>query len=68
MAIAGHELRHAVEVLGTSAATEAEADALYECTGWPTSSHTFETQAALDADNTIARELRASLTAISNLR
>jgi hypothetical protein len=30
--------------------------------GWPTSTHTVETQAALDAQYTIERELRASKT------
>ncbi|HEX6464311.1 MAG TPA: hypothetical protein VFZ98_07660 [Vicinamibacterales bacterium] len=61
MAIVGHELRHALEVLEMSSArTEAEVDALYERLGWRTSAHTVETQAALDAGHTIARELRAA--------
>jgi hypothetical protein len=61
MATIGHELRHALEVLElSSATTEAEVDALYTRLGWQTSAHTVETQAALDAGNAIARELRAS--------
>jgi len=62
MAVVGHEVRHAVEVLETSATTEAEVDALYGRIGWPMSSLSFETQAAIDAQNTIAHELRASRT------
>lgn len=61
IAIVGHELRHALEVLElTSATTEAEVEALYDRLGWRTSEHTVETQAALDTGNAIARELRAS--------
>jgi hypothetical protein len=64
MAIVGHELRHALEVLElSSATTEAEVEALYDHLGWRTSAHTVETQEALDAGNMIARELRASRTA-----
>ena len=62
MAIVGHEMRHALEVLETSASTEAEVEALYDRIGWPTSAHTVEAQAALDAQTTITRELRASRT------
>ena len=62
MAIVGHELRHALEVLELSSATsEADVDTLYNRIGWWTSTHTAETQAAIDAGNTIARELRVSL-------
>jgi hypothetical protein len=60
MAIVGHELRHALEVLESPAATRAEVDALYDRLGWPTSALTVETQQALDAQYAIARELRAS--------
>jgi hypothetical protein len=61
ISIVGHELRHALEVLELSnATTEGQVDALYERIGWRTSGHTVETQAALDAGNTIARELQAS--------
>jgi hypothetical protein len=61
IAIAGHELRHALEVLEMSTArTEAEVEALYDRIGWRTSGRTVETQAALDAENAIARELRTS--------
>ena len=60
MAIVGHELRHALEVLETSATTRAEVDALYDRIGWSTSERSVETQAALDSQYTIERELRAS--------
>jgi hypothetical protein len=61
IAIVGHELRHALEVLELSAAkTEAEVDALFDRLGWHTSERTIETQAALDAGNAIARELRSA--------
>jgi hypothetical protein len=61
MAITGHELRHALEVLELSnACSEAEVEALYDRIGWRTSGRTVETQAAIDAGNAIARELRAS--------
>jgi len=61
MAIVGHELRHALEVLELSTAgTETEVDALFDQIGWRTSGRTGETQAALDAGYAVARELRAS--------
>lgn len=61
IAIVGHELRHALEVLELSTAcTEAEVDALFERLGWRTGPRAVETQAARDAGYTIWRELRAS--------
>jgi hypothetical protein len=61
IAIGGHELRHALEVLEMSdATTESQVDALYTRIGWRTSGHTVETQAALAAGNGIAKELRTS--------
>ena len=61
VAIVGHELRHALEVLELSSArSEAEVEALYDHLGWRTSAHTVETQEALDAGTAISRELRAA--------
>jgi len=61
IAIVGHELRHALEVLELSAATtEADVDALFDRIGWHTSERTVETQAAIDAGTAIERELTAS--------
>ncbi len=61
IAIVGHELRHALEVLELSnARTEAEVEALYDRIGWRTSGRTVETQAALDVGHAIERELRAA--------
>ena len=61
IAIVGHELRHALEVLELSGAcTEAEVDALFERLGWHSAAHAVETQAALDAGYAIERELSAS--------
>jgi hypothetical protein len=61
VAIVGHELRHALEVLELSSArSEAEVEALYDHLGWRTSAHTVETQEALDAGTAISRELRVA--------
>jgi hypothetical protein len=61
MAIVGHELRHALEVLELSTAcTEAEVDALFDRLGWRTAGHAVETQAALDAGYAVERELKAA--------
>lgn len=61
IAIVAHELRHALEVLELSAATnEGDVDALFNRIGWHTSERTVETQAAMDAGNAVARELKAS--------
>jgi len=61
IAIVGHELRHALEVLELSTATtKAEVNALFDRIGWRTPKGAVETQAALDAGDAIARELRAS--------
>ena len=61
MAVVGHELRHALEVLEQStAASEAEVDALFDRIGWRISERIVETQAALDAGDAVERELRAS--------
>jgi hypothetical protein len=61
MAIVGHELRHALEVLELSdACSEADVDALFDRLGWHMGVRTVETQAARDAGDTIGRELRAA--------
>jgi hypothetical protein len=61
MAIVGHELRHALEVLELSTArTEADVDALFDRIGWHISTTFVETKAALDAASTIERELEAA--------
>ena len=61
IAIVGHELRHALEVLELSTAcSEGEVDALFERLGWHAGVRAVETQAARDAGETIERELRAA--------
>jgi hypothetical protein len=61
IATVGHELRHALELLELSAATnEADVDAFFNGIGWHTSERTVETQAAMDAGNAVARELKTS--------
>jgi hypothetical protein len=61
VAVVGHELRHALEVLELSSArTKTEVDALFNRIGWHTSKGAVETRAAVDAGNAITRELQAS--------
>ena len=61
IAIVGHELRHALEVLELSTAgSEAEVDALFERLGWHTGVRAVETQAARDTGDAIERELRTA--------
>jgi hypothetical protein len=61
IAIVGHELQHALEVLELSnACSEAEVDALFEHLGWRTGVRAVETQAARDTEHTIQRELKAA--------
>lgn len=59
IAVVGHELQHALEVLELSTArSEMDVDRLFERIGWHTKAHVIETQAALDAGGTIERELK----------
>ena len=61
IAIVGHELRHALEVLELSTAcSESDVDALFDRLGWRAGAHAVETQAARDTEYTIWRELRAA--------
>ena len=56
-----HELQHAIEVLEASdVATEAAVDQLFERIGVQVSAGVRETQAALDVERVVSRELSAS--------
>jgi hypothetical protein len=56
-----HELQHAIEVLeAIEVATEAAVDELFERIGTQSSAGVVETQAALDVERAVARELSAS--------
>jgi hypothetical protein len=61
VAIVGHELRHALELLETSTASRrTDVDALFDRLGWRAGTDVVETQAALDAGHAIERELSAA--------
>jgi hypothetical protein len=56
-----HELQHAIEVLEASdVATEAAVDRLFERIGIQVSAGVRETQAALDVERVVSRELSAN--------
>jgi len=56
-----HELQHAIEVLeAPEVATEAAVDELFERIGTPTSAGIVETEAALDVERAVGRELVAN--------
>jgi hypothetical protein len=56
-----HEIQHAIEVLeATDVATEAAVDRLFERIGIRVSAGVMETQAALDVERAVARELSAN--------
>jgi hypothetical protein len=58
IATIGHELRHALEVLESPGAVDlASVDRLYTRIGFVTGTCVFETAAARDAQNAVAREL-----------
>jgi len=68
IASVGHELRHAVEVLGDPAVTSGQAMYLFYLREAPTARDTFETSNAVRAGNQVSRELAASPAADSRLR
>jgi hypothetical protein len=55
--IIAHELQHAIEVLESNAKSESEIDDLFERIGVRTAASTFETEAALDVQAAVAKEL-----------
>lgn len=60
ISLLGHELRHAIEVLESDAATEQDIDRLYARIGAVAGNGATETSAALDAERAIRRELKAN--------
>ncbi|HEY2433225.1 MAG TPA: hypothetical protein VGI12_11180 [Vicinamibacterales bacterium] len=61
VAVVGHELRHALELLELSTArSRAEVDELFDRLGWRSGTDVVETQAAVDAGYAIERELTAA--------
>lgn len=56
--VVAHELQHAIEVLESDAMTEADIDQLFERIGTPAATGIVETQAALDVERTVGRELK----------
>ena len=54
-----HELQHAIEVLESDAATDSDIERLFDRIGSHASAWAFETQAALEAQRAVAKELSA---------
>ena len=55
-----HELQHAIEVLQSNATTEADIDALFRSIGAPSGAWSWETQAALEVERAVRKELAAA--------
>jgi hypothetical protein len=58
--VLAHELQHAVELLEAGVSTEAESDALFERIGTGTGAGVVETNAAMEAERRVRRELAAA--------